>query len=298
MTATAAGAPGIAGGRVGTESGYWIRNQHIEAFVTAQARIRILVLRRPGGSNLLSATGAKTDGLRCWLMSPNDNEAERDDLASCAGRLEPRGGRLHAETPRSPKLGFTLSWTVSIDTESATVTVDHRVANRGAAAREIAVWPVIGIAPGARLVLPFSQEGDRATDARRLYHFPWSALQDPRISAGTDHVQLEIRDDGADAAHIKFGVHQPTGSGAALIGDSVLVTHTEFEPGLQYPEGGPNLTVYASPAVPGTAVGELENVGALHLLRPDDSVTLRQSLTVEGIADSPFLRSLHYPGTA
>lgn len=296
MTATAPSVPGIETGRVGAESGYWIRNARLEAFVTAQKRIRILVLRRLGRENLLSSTGAVTDGLRCWLMTPADEEHERDDLASCTGLIEPRDDHLHVETPGSPTLGLTLTWTVSIDAETPTITVDHVVTNRSEAVREIAVWSVIGIGPGARLVLPFSQAGERASDARALYHFPWSALQDPRISAGADYVQLEIRDDETAAAHIKFGVRQALGSGAALIGDSVLVSHTPLEPDLPYPEGGPNLTVYASPAVNGRAVGELENVGALHLLRPGHSVALRQSLTVEDAAASPFLRSLHFPG--
>ncbi len=62
-------------------------------------------------------------------------------------------------------------------------------------------------------------------------------------------------------------VRQATGSGGALIGDSVLVSTTPVQPGRTYPEGGPNLTVYASPVVAGRAFGELENVGARPLPR-------------------------------
>lgn len=289
------GRPGVEAGRVGAEPGFWIRNAQVEAFVTAEERIRVLALRLLGGENLLSSTGAVTDGLRCWVMTPTDDEDERDDLACLAGRIEPGDGRLRVTTPASAKLGLTLTWNVCVDPDEPAVTIDHVISNPGEAARVLAVWPVIGIAPGARLVLPFSQVGERAQDARVLYHYPWSTLQDSRISAGSDHIQLEIRADDAPA-HIKFGVFQRSGSGAAVVGNSVLVSHTALEPGGTYPEGGPNLTVYASPAQNGQAVGELENVGALHLLEAGGSVALRQVLAVQDAADSPFLRSVRYPG--
>lgn len=283
-------------GSVRGESGYWLRNAALECFVSAHHRIRVLVLRRVGGQNLLNSSGGVTDGLRTWLMTPHEEEHERDAVASLAGSIEPHGGGLRVRTPAAPALGLALEWVVSLHPREPTLTVDHLIRNEGNETRRVAIWPVIGVAAPARLVLPFRQVGSRARDTRVLYHYPWSTLRDDRISAGTDHVQLELSDRAGDA-HIKFGVFQATGSGGALIGDSVLVSTTPLEPGRTYPEGGPNLTVYASPVVDGTAFGELENVGAVHHLRTGESTQLRQVLTIEEAADSPFLRSVGYPGT-
>lgn len=219
-------------GSVRGESGYWLRNAALECFVSAHHRIRVLVLRRVGGQNLLNSSGGVADGLRTCLMTPHEEEHERDAVASLAGSIEPHGGGLRVRTPAAPALGLALEWVVSLH---------------------------------------------------------------PREPTLTD-VQLELSDRAGDA-HIKFGVFQATGSGGALIGDSVLVSTTPLEPGRTYPEGGPNLTVYASPVVDGTAFGELENVGAVHHLRTGESTQLRQVLTIEEAADSPFLRSVGYPGT-
>lgn len=284
----------IGPGTVGDETGYWLRNPTAECFVTAQHRIRLLVLRRAGGPNLLNSAGVVPDGLRTWLMTPHEVEEERDALASLGGSIEPDGCGLRVRTPATPALGLALEWTVSLHPRDPEVTVEHLVRNEGDVTRQVAIWPVIGVAAPARLVLPFRQVGSRARDTRVLYHYPWSTLRDDRISAATDHVQLELSDRSGDA-HIKFGVFQATGAGGALIGDSVLVSTTPVESGRTYPEGGPNLTVYASPVVAGRAFGELENVGALHHLRSGESTSLRQVLSIEEAADSPFLRSVGYP---
>lgn len=282
--------PGVVGG----ESGYWLRNAAAECFVTAQQRIRVLVLRRVGGRNLFMSSGGVTDGLRSWLMTPHEEEHERDALASLPGSIEPAGGGVRVRTPAAPALGLALEWTVSLHPREPRLSVDHLVRNEGDETREVAIWPVIGVAAPARLVLPFRQVGSRARDTRVLYHYPWSTLRDERISAGTDHVELGISDRVGDA-HIKFGVFQASGAGAVLIGEDVLVSTTPLEPGGTYPEGGPNLTVYASPVVAGSAFGELENVGALHRLGRNESTSLHQVLSIERAVDSPFLRSVGYP---
>ncbi len=220
---------------MGGESGYWLRNAALECFVTAGQRIRVLVLRRVGGQNLLNSSGGVADGLRTWLMTPHEEEHERDALASLAGIIEPDDRGLRVRTPAAPALGLTLEWTVSLHPRE--LTVDHLVRNEGDVTRQVAIWPVIGIAAPARLVLPFRQVGSRARDTRVLYHYPWSTLSDDRISAGTDHVQLELSDRTGDA-HIKFGVFQATGSGDRR---PVPSAPRRWSRGT-YP-GGPNLTV-------------------------------------------------------
>ena len=107
---------------------------------------------------------------------------------------------------------------------------------------------------------------------------------------------MDIRP-GTEEDHIKFGVHQASGSGAALIGESVLVSYTPLDPTGSYPEGGPNLTGYGTPANGNQPYGELENVGTLHMVRPGHSISLKQQLTIEDAADSPFLQSIGYTGT-
>lgn len=227
-------------------------------------------------------------------MTPHEVEEERDALASLAGTIEPEAGGLRVRTPLSPALGLSLQWFVSLHPREAGITVHHVVRNEGGVARPVAIWPVIAIAAPARLVLPFRQVGDRARDTRVLYHFPWSTLRDERISAGTEHIQLELSDTAGDA-HLKFGVFQAAGACAAVIGDSVLVSTTPLEPDGTYPEGGPNLTVYASPPIDGTAFGELENVGAVHRLEPGASTSLRQDVWIEDAGDSAFLGSVGHP---
>lgn len=284
----------VAPGAVGSESGYWLRGRALEVFVTAHHRVRVLVLRRPGGMNLVSHTGALTDGLRCWVMTPGDDPDERDEVASLAGRMEPLDGALRLTTGISAILALSLEWTVSIDVHRPLLVVEHVVRNHGPDPRELAIWPVIGIAPPARLILPLGAASGQDRDARPVYHFPWSVLGDDRIGTGPEHVEVEITGTRG-SAHIKLGVHAASGTGGALARGSALVSSTPFEPAGRYPEGGPNLTVYASPAQDGAAIGELENVGALHVLPPGRSLSLRQSISIQDEADSAFLRGIRHP---
>jgi len=288
---------GIRAGKIGSESGFWIRNACTECFVTSEQRIRILHFGNTGGENLFLNNDSLADGLRCWIMTPYDKEEERDDLASRKGIIEQEGSyRLNVRTTELSDLGIYLNWRITLDPELPLLMVDHILKHEGDSHREIAIWPVIGVRPGSRILLPFKQQGDRTKDTRILHHFPWSTLQDPRLATSMNHIQLDIRE-GLEEAHLKFGVHQASGSGAALTGDSVLVSQTPHDPDGIYPEGGPNITAYGSPANQVQPYGELENVGGLSTLSPGHSISLRQVLSIEDAADSEFLRSIGYPNS-
>ena len=100
---------GIEAGNIGGESGFWIRNASAECFVTAEKRIRILHFAKTGHPNLFLRSGSLADGLRCWLMSPHDDEDERDDPASEIGVMEEEETfQLRVRTSAPSKLGFLL----------------------------------------------------------------------------------------------------------------------------------------------------------------------------------------------
>jgi hypothetical protein len=284
----------VAAGSLGGESGYWLRNGQLEAFVTAESRLRLLCLRRPGGDNLLARQGETIDGLRPWLMAPVDQAPGRDDIAATSGEIAVLDEHtIQLTSAISPIFSLQLEWVIRMDPQQPRLALEYRLANRGEATRSIGIWPLFGLGTGARILLPLQAAGDRPENPRPLFHYAFSKTIDPRFDLTADYLQLHVRRGGEDAS-IKLGVIHDAGIGGAIVGDTVLVSQVPYESDLPHPEGGPNLSVYASPASGRQPFGELEHMGPLHQLDPGEVVLLRQSVHLEPLADSAFLRGIGF----
>lgn len=276
------------------ETGYWIKGEQIEAFVTAEKRMRILALRKPGQANLLANTGATFDGIRLWIMTPHEEMATRDEVASLPGTATPVNAHtVVTESLPSPNLNLQATWRVGIDPLKPVLHLDFQLTNRGESARDIALWSLIGLVPPAEILLPLHHAGSRPANPRPIYHFPWSDMNDPRLRVHEDYLSLSIRP-GDGSGSIKVGVFHPEGMAAARVKDSLLVSQVPVEPNLPYPEGGPNLTAFASPANGKSPFGELEHMGPVHQLDPGETVSLRQVLRIGDPDADSFLDSIGF----
>lgn len=278
------------------ESGLWLKNEHLEVFVTAEKRIRVLALRRPGHPNLLAESDSPLCGIRTWLMVPFETPDLRDEVASLSGSLHPQSdGSLHLVSALSPVLNLRLEWRLRLDPDQPRLWLEHQITNFSKVPLQIGLWSLFGFAEGTRLCIPLEASCPRPSFPRLLYHFPFSDLNDPRLRFFANRLELDLRS-GQETANLKVGSFARSGLGLARVGDTVLVSRVEVKPEKPYPEGGPNLTVYATPAQVPEPKGELEHMDALHDLQPVESSRMLQVIHLEPAHDSPTWETLQAAG--
>jgi len=276
------------------ESGFWIQGEGIEAFVTAQDRIRLLAIKVPGGENLLAASDSDVSGLRTWIMAPNDNPDLRDEVASLSGSLQRLDDfSVSVLSEKSPTLGLVLKWRIRVDPAEPRLTIHQTLINEGDETVRLGIWSLLAFGKGNRLLLPLEGADGLEGGPRNIFYFPYARFEDPRLLIRPNYLQVSLLPSDWDKS-LKLGTFHTSATGAALIGDTVLVSSALPVRKGMYPEGGPNLTIWTAPANKDSLLGELEHMDILTDLPPGQSVSLDQRIVLEQIDSSPFLKRIGF----
>jgi hypothetical protein len=118
--------------------------------------------------------------------------------------------------------------------------------------------------------------------------YPRTDWPDESIHVGPTALGLLL--DVARPTDTKLGVHTEPGWGAHIdpANETALLVSAEWDSAAVYPEGGANVTVYASADKPqGEGWAEVENVGPLQDIRPGETLELVQFLEILGPIDLP-----------
>jgi hypothetical protein len=261
---------------------HWLKNDYLEAGFTCENGIRLSVLRVPGGGNLLRETDDPYHGLKTWVMAPSDLLATRAMLSEEAAVFEALGDQeIRLKTVQPNEWDLVLEWVVTLEENSPCLTVLQRIHNVGDTRRYLGIWSLGAFPVDSIFQVPFARSKHLPKDfPNNIAVFPWTDIGDTRISSTREYLQLDVRE-GDEDGNVKLGLVQPDGCIIVRRDDIQLEFTAPYDPLADYPEGGSNVTIYASPANRPTTMGEVEHMGPLELLAPGESIELPVKISLK-----------------
>ena len=297
----------------GWQDTYRVANGLVEARVVTEVGPRILELRRVGGANLFHVRedelGGRQEpvwrfrgGWRLWIAPERhdttyalDNapcEVTRDETKDCVS--------LRVLAPPQPAAGIRKELSITIDAGLPRLRIESRIRNVGTEAVTYAPWTLAALRPGGRAFLPLDVGPPTAFDAiRRLILWSYTHIHDPRYRLGDRLVEVDyaaverlpprppaVATFGEGAAQrrpdeSKLGVDSVEGWGAYLLDGTLYVKRVEVAAGPRV-DGGATVEVYSS-----REFIELENLGTLTTLAPDDEAVLSEEWWLFGDVTLP-----------
>jgi hypothetical protein len=261
--------------------GGWERCLHlsnglIDMVVPLAVGPRVIHFGAVGGANQfcefpedLGCTGGESwrpyGGHRLWYAPEHPVTTYYPDNGPVAFEARPGGALVVQEPERTTGLQKSLCITLAPD--RASVTVLHRISNRGDQTRELAPWAMSVMAPGGEALLPspgYLPHPEGLLPNRAIAVWPYTNLADPRITWGARLTR--IRQDAAVAGNIKLGMTVPDGWVAYVNGGSVFHKRFGYLRGAAYPDFGCSAEVFAN-----ERMLELETLGPLVRLAPGEA---------------------------
>lgn len=143
--------------------------------------------------------------------------------------------------------------------------ITHTIANCGLWPVELAPWAMSMMAPGGTVVIPQNRdpENDPYAPERTLALWPYSRLNDPRLSFGDQHIFL--RQDPKVKENFKLGLNNTAGWVAYVNHGQALVKYFDYDPEADYPDGGCTVETFTCPQFT-----EVETMGTLETLEPGE----------------------------
>ena len=263
-----------------------ITNGVIEVEVLVEAGPRIIRLRCEGSPvNLLAETpdlGWETalgrfellGGHRLWIAPEDSERAAAPDSDGLV--VEPLANGLRLTGYAELATGCVRSLEVRLDLGLASLTVLHRVENRGPRSIELAPWAITQLPLGGLALLPqrLAAGGQRTRPNRNFVLWPYTSWEDPRMRIRDGLVTVEA----VSGAELKVGFLNDSGWVAYVRGGTALVRR--FEPALDetHPDLGCNVETYC-----GAQYLELEVLGPIRLVEPGASTTLLERWEVRDV---------------
>lgn len=239
------------------------------ALVAVDVGPRILFLGEPGGDNLLAELADRTiegpggpyrllGGHRLWTAPEVPSRTYLPDGAGC--RVSADGDLV---TVTAPDDGSGLERAIGLRPVDSGLEVSHRVTNVGSVPAEVASWAITQFPVGGRAILPLPAVGSSAYEASHaLVLWPYSRLDDPRLSFGSDHVVVAATD--AESA-LKVGSAPGSGRLGYLRHGRLFIKEAPVPDGT-VPDRGAASQVYVEPEFL-----ELETLGRLERLASGES---------------------------
>ena len=254
--------------------------------VLATAGPRILRLGLTGSTrNLLAETpdsGWETPngryelfgGHRLWFAPEDPDRVAIPDGRGLDVDLLSDGIRLTgmAEEPT----GLVRSMVLRFAPGRASMEVCHELHNVGGRTVELAPWAITQLPLGGTVVLPqvVATHGHHVRPNRMLVLWPYTSWEDPRFRPRDGLMTVDAR----AGSNLKLGYFNDAGWIGYANDGAVLIRRFEPRPGQPHPDLGCNVEVYV-----GGRFLELEVLGPLTALAPDDTVTLVEHWQVEAV---------------
>jgi hypothetical protein len=268
-------------------------NGAITVEMLATAGPRIVGLRRDGApANLLAETpdlGWETalgryelvGGHRLWLAPEDSEHAAIPDSNGLEVDTLPDGVRLTGA--RESPTGCVRSIEVRLDPVLPSLSVLHRVHNRGQRPLELAPWSITQLPLGGRALLPLRRAvaGHETRPNRAIVLWPYSSLDDPRLGVRDGLVTV----DAIAGADLKVGCLDDSGWVAYVRDGIAMVRRFEPVPLEAHPDLGCTVETYC-----GSRYIELEVLGPMGVLAPGASTTLLERWEVRDVPAGDAMR--------
>jgi hypothetical protein len=253
---------------------YKLSNGTVEVIVTTDIGPRIIRYGFPGEDNILAEmpdTVVKTDygewkpwgGHRLWTAPEGMPRSYVPDNAPIEFKLE-GANSIRLTQPVEAQTGILKEMIVTLDPDGASVTVTHRLTNRGNWAVDVAPWALTIMNGGGTTIIPqepYVSHDDLAglLPARPLVLWPYTNLGDPRWTWGKNYITLKT--DANIAEPQKAGVANKRGWAGYVRNKTFFVKRFPYIDGANYPDYGANNETYTA----GTFM-ELETLGPMRQL--------------------------------
>ncbi len=251
-----------------------LENDLLQILVPKAIGPRILSLRFRGGENLLAelpqVITERPDGRpyhfwgghRLWL-------APEDPLLSYA--LDDQAVEITASEAGllirkavEPETGMEKSIRLHLDPQQAKLTLTHRLTNRLRRPVEYAPWTITQFRTGGLAILPQSGAQTGLLPNRVLSLWPYTDISSPSLNLGNQFILLQAN----LQTPFKMGFQNPRGWLAYWMDGVLFVKKAAFDPQGRYPDHGCSSECYCN-----QSFLELETLGPLARIEPDDSIT-------------------------
>lgn len=254
--------------------------------VTTSAGPRVLGLAGPDGTNVLAILPDATldvpgggrfrllGGHRLWAAPEVPEVTYQPDERPCEVH-EVEGGVL----VRAPADGAGLVKSIEVRPDGDGWALEHVVRNGSGASITIAPWAITQVRLGGEVALPLGGRGEGLQANRSLVLWPYTAPSDPRIRLAGDEVLVDARPAGS---RLKIGAAPSAGRVAYHLGGAVFEKTIEVDPDARHADLGAAVQVYLC-----DDFCEMETLGPLRDLRPDEAVTHRERWVLRDGGEEP-----------
>ena len=276
---------------------YRVTNGEIEAVVTGDVGPRIIRFGFVGGQNLFKEfsdqIGKKGEadfqlrgGHRLW-------KAPEDPVASWAPDNVPveitvtKNGLVALE-PVEPLTKLQKEIAIEMAETGTSVTVRHRLLNRGLFPLEYAPWALTMMAPGGMAITGFPPRGKHPQQLEAtnpLVMWAYTDLSDPRWKFTRKYMML--RQDPANAEPQKLGLFNPNTWVAYVLNGEMFLKQTKADAALPHPDFGCSFETFTN-----NEFLEIETLGPLSKVLPGGSAThvehwsLHRGIKLEHLTDA------------
>jgi hypothetical protein len=156
---------------------------------------------------------------------------------------------------------------ISLYEDDCEVYIKHYIRNVGLWPVVLAPWCITMMAAGGVCVMPQTKEATGLLPNRTIALWPYSEMNDPRVTWGKKFIVL--RQDEARANAFKLGYNNQERWAAYFNKGQVFIKYISVEEGVEYPDGGCNFESYTN----GTML-EIESLGPLAVIEPGEEIML------------------------
>jgi len=217
-------------------------------------------------------------GHRLWISPEVVPRCYHPDNAPITVTPVENGARFTGAVEKHNQIQKSL--TVTLDPDAPRVKVVHSVRNVGLWDIELSPWALTMLAPGGNEVMPMPDRPTGLLHNRNFTFWPYSELNDSRVYWGKEFITL--KQDASKENPFKLGYNNEAGWAAYFNKGQVFVKY--FEPVIDgvYPDHGCCFESFTN----GKMI-EMETLGEMALLEPDEFVTLEEEWEIHPAKEVP-----------
>jgi hypothetical protein len=253
-----------------------LSNHWVTLWVTQSVGPRIIALKANGGRNLFASLPDTTlecpgrgafhlhGGHRLWHAPEDPKRTYLPDDAPVA--IQPLENGLQVQQDVEAETGIQKSLKIQLQPGSASVIVEHHLANWGLWPVTCAPWAITQVRPGGVAFLPQNLDliaQNPTLPNRNLALWPYTEINSPYITWG-DALVL-VRAEMAQGM-LKIGFANPRGWLAYWLEGTLFIKRAAYHPGRDYYDFGSSSECYCN-----SQFLELETLGPVTIIEPGES---------------------------
>lgn len=221
-------------------------------------------------------------GHRLWISPEYPEKTYIPDDKGGQAQAVPGGVELSGS--HEPGSGVCKKIRVELEAGRAAVKLTHTIRNENSTPVTLAPWVITMLRQGGTAILPQpvgNADPNGLLHNRLLALWPYTRLNDPRLTLRDDCILIHAE---SSLPPVKVGYYNPHGWLAYWLDGVLFRKSFDLHPGVTYPDGGCNAEAYC-----GDRFIELESLGPLVPLAPDEEITLTETWEFFPTLDVPFI---------